>query len=104
MTEEFDILEKGSDYLVAEAGDETYIVEDAGLDEDTGTYFMDVGDSDTVYSENDDFKSPNTVRMLESEAEELNSYEDLAEETLRQAGVIEAEEKEERGAFGLSQY
>ena len=104
MTEEFEILEKEDHYILAEAGDEKYILEDAGLDEDTGTYFMEVGDSDTVYNESNVFKSPKTVRVLESEAEELNNYEDLAEETLRQAGVIEAEEKEEQGAFGLSQY
>ena len=103
MTEEFDILEKGNDYLVAEAGDETYIVEDAGLDEDTGTYFMAVGDSDTVYSENDDFASPNTVRILESEVEEIEGYEGVAEKALEKVGAIEVEE-EEQGAFGLSQY
>ena len=102
MTEEFDILEKGSDYLVAEAGDETYIIEDAGFDEDTGTYFMEVGDSDTVYSENDDFASPNTVRILESEVEEIENYDGVAEKALEKIGAIE--EAEEQGAFGLNQY
>jgi hypothetical protein len=102
MTEEFDILEKGSDYLVAEAGDETYIVEDAGFDEDTGTYFMEVGDSDTVYSENNDFTSPNTVRILESEVEEIEGYEDVAEKALEKIGAIE--ETEEQGAFGLNRF
>lgn len=102
MTEEFDVLERGHDYVVAEAGDETYIIEDAGFDEDTGTYFMEVGDSDTVYSDNDDFKSPNTVRLLESEVEDVESYEDVAEKALSKIGAIE--ETEEQGAFGLSQY
>lgn len=102
MTEEFDILEKGSDYLVAEAGDETYIVEDAGFDEETGTYFMEVGDSDTVYSGTDAFKSPNTVRILESELKDLENYDDVAEKALEKVGAIE--EVEEQGAFGLNQY
>ncbi len=103
MSNEFDILTDTRDYLVAEVDEETYIVEDRGFSEDEGAYLFEIGDSDTVYTDGD-FKSTNTVRILESESERLETYEDVAEKVLDNAGVIELEEEYNvmgKGEFGL---
>lgn len=103
MSNEFDILTENRDYLVAEAGEETYIIEDRGYSEDEGAYLFEIGDSDTVYTDGD-FKSTNTVRILESESQRLETYEDVAEKVLGNAGIIELEEENNvmgQGEFGL---
>lgn len=103
MSNESDILTDTRDYLVAEVDEVTYIIEDRGFSEDEGAYLFEIGDSDTVYTDGD-FKSTNTVRILESEFERLETYEDVAEKVLDNAGVIELEEENNvmgKGEFGL---
>ena len=87
MEEEFEILEKGDSHFVAEVGDETYLVEDQGLDSEQGVYTFSVGDGDTVYGSDGDFATPDEVRILESEADSFSSYEKAAEAVLER-GVM----------------
>lgn len=101
MSNEFDILTETRDYLVAEANEETYIIDDRGFSEDEGAYLFEVGDSDTVYSDGN-FKSTNTVRILESESERLETYDGVAEKVLGEAGIIELEE--ENGVIGQGEF
>jgi len=100
MGKEFEILEKGPDYFVAEMDDETYMVEDQGLDRDEGVYKFSVGDSDTVYGSEGDFSTPNQVRILESEADSFSSYEEVVE------AVLDREVKNDgkQGLQGLDQF
>lgn len=96
MEDEFEILEKGPDYFIAEMGQETYLVEDEGFDSEEGVYEFSVGDSDTVYGSSGDFNSPNEVRLLEGEVDGLNSYDEVAEKVLER-GVNGGKEKDLEG-------
>lgn len=100
MGDEFEILEKGSDYFIAEMGQETYLVEDEGFDTDEGVYEFTVGDSDTVYGSSGDFNSPSEVRLLEGEVDDLNSYEQVAEKILDRG----TNGSKEQGLEGLDQF
>lgn len=100
MEQEFEILEKGPDYFVAEVGDETYMVEDNGLDRDEGVYKFSVGDNDTVYGSDGDFKGPDEVRILESEADSFSSYEEVAQAVLNRGVVQESKQ----GLEGLNEF
>lgn len=75
--EEFELLDRGSDYFVAEVEGETYLVEDMGEVKE-GLYEMRVGDSDTVYTDDKVDSTSERVRVLEGELE-TDSYDEVAE-------------------------
>ncbi|WEL23269.1 hypothetical protein [Candidatus Nanohalovita haloferacivicina] len=101
--QDFELLDKGDNYFVAEADGETYLVEDVS-DPSDEKYTLRVGDSDTIYvDEIGPERSPvdNTSVLVDIPASTVGeSYEDVAENVMAQyfgASPFDMEDGETEG-------
>ena len=99
--QDFELLEKGDNYFVAEADGETYLVEDVS-DPSSEKYTLRVGDSDTIYVEDGGLeRSPvdRTSVLVDVPASEVGeSYEEIAENVMAEyfgGNPFELEEDED---------
>lgn len=74
-----DVVDAGENYAVLESEGDTYLIEEASV-EDDGTHVFEVIDNDTVCRPGSDFKGPDRVRMTSYDMEEVSSYEQVARE------------------------
>lgn len=101
--QDFELLDRGDNYFVAEAGGETYLVEDVS-DPSDEKYTLRVGDSDTIYVEEaGPERSPvdSTSVLVDVPASTLGeSYGEVAENVMAKyfgASPFETEDQEEEG-------
>lgn len=88
-----DVVETGENYAILESEGETYLIEEASVEED-GTHVFEVIDNETVCRPGSEFKSPDRVRMTSYDMESVSSYEQAAREVFSKSSSGEKELEE----------